>query len=131
MSTKKKSRRKKEVNLKTWLTPKLRRLSYQWPPRKETKRAGKVSRGRYKCAACEEDFHYSQISLDHVDPVIDPEAGFTDWQDYITRLFCSMEGFQILCHQCHDIKTELENDLRKDIKEELKKRIKEAKEDKE
>ena len=120
-------RKKKEINLKTWLVPKLRRLSYQWPPRKDTKTAARIARGQYKCASCEEIFGPKEIYLDHVEPVVDPENGFQGWDEYISRLFTKSDGFQVLCGVCHDIKTELENELRKDIKEELKKRVKEKK----
>ena len=55
--------------------------------------------------------------MDHIDPVVNPETGFTTFDDYIERMFCGVAGFQVLCKSCHDAKTYLENQLRYDIKE--------------
>ena len=119
---KKKTRKKRKPNIKTWLVPKLRRLSYQWPNRKDAKVAARVSRGKYKCAACEDIFGPKEISLDHTVPVIDPIDGYQDWNTYISRLFCEeADGFQVLCNPCHDMKTEWENTVRAENNEEFKK----------
>lgn len=108
-----------EKYLKDWLVQKLRRLSYQWPPRKEAKRAARVSRGKYKCAICEgEEFGPKQIVMDHIEPVIDPEEGFIDFNIYLKRLFCKKELFQVLCKSCHTSKTYLENEIRKQVRNE-------------
>lgn len=102
----------KETKLKTFLVPKLRRLSYMWAPRKEAHAKARVDRGRYKCAHCEQIFGPKEIALDHIIPVVG-ELGFEDWNNYITRLFCDEDGFQVLCHECHTIKTNKENNERK------------------
>lgn len=121
MSIKKKSKRK--VNIKTWLVPKLRRLSYQWPARKDVKTAARVSRGKYRCAMCVEEgvdqlYGPKEINMDHIDPVISVEEGFLGWDVYISRLFCEKEGWQILCKEHHEVKTFLENELRKSMRDE-------------
>jgi hypothetical protein len=43
--------------------------------------------------------------VDHIDPVIDPAVGFVSWDTVIERLFCEVEGFQVLCWACHHAKT--------------------------
>jgi 5-methylcytosine-specific restriction endonuclease McrA len=105
--------------LKHFLTNKLRRISYQWPPRKAAIVAARVSRGKYKCASCEgENFGPKDIQLDHIIPVVDEEIGWTDWNTYIERLFCDEENFQCLCRPCHAAKTFFEQEIRKQVKRE-------------
>jgi len=81
-----------------------------------------VSRGKYQCAECKELFGPKEVILDHIEPVVDPKTGFTTWDDFINRLFCPVEGFQVLCHTCSDSKTIIEDHMRehfKTCKEEL------------
>lgn len=45
-----------------------------------------------------------------VDHIVDC-GSLTSWEDiqgFMQRLFCTKEGLQILCHDCHDIKTHME-----------------------
>lgn len=131
----KKEQKKIDKFLKNWLTQKLRRLSYQWPARKAALRKARISRGRYECAMCkdagvEEQYGPKEIVLDHIDPVVSEEDGWVDWNTYIKRLFCEEKGWQVLCRQCHDIKTYLENDIRRQIRnEKLKEELGEDEED--
>jgi hypothetical protein len=105
--------------LRYFLVNKLRRMSYSWPPRKEAIKRARVSRGKYKCATCEgQDFGPKDIQVDHIIPVINPHTGFTDWNDFIERLFCGVEGFSVKCKVCHDAKTLTENFIRKEVKKE-------------
>lgn len=102
----------KETKLRSFLVPKLRRISYMWEARKLAQGKARVERGRYKCAHCKEIFGNKEIALDHVVPVVGSD-GFEDWNNYIARLFCDEDGFQVLCHSCHTIKTNEENTERK------------------
>lgn len=125
-NTPKKSIKSDEKHLKAWLTQKLRRLSYQWPARKQAIRNARVSRGKYECAMCKEAgiealYGPKQIVLDHIHPVIDPFDGWVDWNNYIERLFCDVDNWQVLCKDHHDMKTTLENEIRKDVKKDEKK----------
>ncbi len=106
----------KTPNIRHWLTHKLRRASYAWPPRKDAIKNARVARGQYKCATCENIFGPKQIQLDHTMPVIDPHQGFTTWDDYINRLFCAEAGFNVMCKGCHSVKTQFENEIRKQVK---------------
>lgn len=103
---------------------KLRSNSLQWPPRNEALKLARVDRGRYVCAGCGEVCGRKDVHLDHIDPIVDVEHGFQDWNTLIERLFCYEEGFQVLCKYCHDTKTEMEKVLR----EKFKKKRKEEKE---
>lgn len=102
----------KNTKLRTFLIHKLRRISYMWEARKNAQTKARVERGRYKCAHCQGIFGNKEIALDHVVPVVGSE-GFIDWNNYIERLFCDEDGFQVLCHPCHTIKTNEENSERK------------------
>lgn len=112
---------KKHPILRHWLTNKLRRLSYQWPPRKQAIKNARIARGQYKCATCEGTFGPKEIQLDHIQPVVDEEIGFIDFNTYIERLFCVEDNFQVLCKPCHAAKTFFEQEIRKQVKHEKRK----------
>lgn len=119
MATKAKTRKKKAFNLQHWLVQKIRRISYQYPPRKDAIKKARVSRGKYKCASClGENFGPKEIQLDHIEPVINPHEGFQNWDIYIGRLFVDIDGWQILCLPCHKVKTQRENIVRTLVKHE-------------
>jgi len=101
------------MELKDFLIRGLRALSYKWQARSEAKKKARVSRGIYECASCKDNWRNKDICLDHIDPVIDPVEGFKDWNEYIRRLFCDAEGFQVLCRDCHLKKSRAENEIRK------------------
>lgn len=122
MTTKvKKPRAKKEPNLKSFIIAGLRRASYRWPERTKAKNAARISRGLYECNGCKNAFGPKDIKLDHIDPVVDVKTGFTNWDDYINRMFCKADGFQVLCDQCHTLKTAVEKQLRVLYKDSVKK----------
>ena len=56
-----------------------------------------------------------QVVVDHIKPVVNPEVGFTNWDDYIKGMFPSDEEkpFQAICRECHDIKCQKEREERK------------------
>lgn len=105
-------KKNKEISLKTWLIPKLRRLSYMWPNRNLAKSIARVERGRYQCNSCKQIFGPKEIHMDHILPVV-PVEGFQDLGNFVESLFCKVEGFQALCSVCHDQKTLAENLQRK------------------
>jgi hypothetical protein len=56
----------------------------------------------------------SEIAVDHIEAIINPETGFVDYNDMIKRMFCGVEGLQVLCNyagerdgrkSCHAIKS--------------------------
>lgn len=103
---------KKKVNLKTFITGVLRRATLKWPARQEALSNARVERGRYRCADCGDLFGPKEIDLDHRVPVIDPKTGFKTWDDFIEKLFCEADMFDVLCKQCHTNKTILEDAMR-------------------
>jgi 5-methylcytosine-specific restriction endonuclease McrA len=96
----------------------LRAGTRRWPPKFETMHEAKTEKrknqatGRqaqhYACAECKEDFPAKQVQVDHKKPVVDPKRGFVDWNTYIERLFCDKKNFQVLCLECHKVKTKKE-----------------------
>lgn len=78
----------------------------------------------YKCADCGQSFPRKEVQCDHIDPVIDPKDGFKGWDEYIRRMLCLDEKLeadflyiakyklQILCSDCHTIKSNKENEIR-------------------
>jgi hypothetical protein len=116
----------KPYNGGTWTTARfngfvkstLRSGSQRWPPK--YKALGQAKQGKrinpatgrlaehYRCAACKGDFPAKNIQVDHISPVIDPNTGFTTWDDVIKRMFCEEDNFQILCRECHKEKTNSE-----------------------
>ena len=78
----------------------LRRLwLYSWQ-RKEVLAKAKVDRGLYICALCVKIFHYKSVAVDHKVQV----GNSSSWQEWIEKLFCPVDGLQVLCHNCHEKK---------------------------
>jgi hypothetical protein len=61
----------------------------------------------HRCEDCRGLFPQNGVQADHVIPVVGPE-GFQNWDLYIKRLFCEVEGFRILCKACHAQVTNIE-----------------------
>jgi hypothetical protein len=96
---------KKVFDPRAWICHALRRASYKWPGRYAAKVRSRVERGRYKCDRCGEIKRDQEVELDHRNPVVDPERGFVDWNEYISRLFIGESGWDVLCVPCHKLKT--------------------------
>lgn len=103
----------KTFNLQRFLIAWLRRGSYRTPVRQEVKKGARIARGIYKCAKCLGSFRNGEFAIDHKKPVVDPKRGFVDWNEFIDRLYCPASGLQVLCHPCHDSKTQRENKRRR------------------
>lgn len=98
---------------KEWIKLAIRRASYKYPPRYTAKVNARRGRNQYECALCNKLFPNKSVQVDHKNPVIDPSTGFVDWNDYVHRMFCDLDGFQILCTDCHIAKSKEENSRRK------------------
>lgn len=89
----------------------LRQASSRWPPKYETAQKARRAfegpgrqRWEYQCAKCKEWFPQKQISVDHIKPV-GTLKDFDDLPAFVSNLFCSVDNLQILCDQCHGIKS--------------------------
>lgn len=117
-----------EARFRSFIKGGLRHLSMRWGPKIEAKKKARVERGRYRCAGYKRRAHIVDVSLppkpggksrrnnvfvDHIDPVIDIETGFTSWDDVINKLFCEIDNLQVLCLECHKHKTADEKESRR------------------
>lgn len=114
---------KKPPSVKSFTIAILRRGSYRWPARNEAFKKARIGRNQYRCVSCgtKKIYQRNMIQIDHILPVVDVEKGFTNFEDYINRLYCPANGFQILCLKHHDEKTAAEKELRKKAKADAKK----------
>ena len=85
----------------------LRKLWLFSPERREAIKKSKVG-GGYKCCVCGGIIPSQKfIKVDHKEQV---RANGWDWNDFVERLFCSSEGLQVMCKECHDKKTKEERE---------------------
>lgn len=122
-----------EGRLRSFLMGVLRSGYRRWPPKYQALKKALVGRkinlktGRmgyhYLCNSCKKEFPTKEVQVDHINPIVDPNKGFMSWDDVIGRLFCSEEGLQVLCSECHSIKTKGENELRKSVASVKKKKM--------
>lgn len=103
-----------ESKYNTFIRNLLRQGTRKWAPMQDVLKEARTERGFYHCAGCEQDVpvttkngrkRIKNIFVDHIEPVVDPEEGFVDWNVYIERMFSEKENFQVLCGECHDKKT--------------------------
>ena len=80
--------------------------------RKTNKATGRLAE-HYKCAKCKKEFVKVDVEVDHIVTVVDVDKGFTSYDEYIDRLFCSPDNLQVLCSKCHKEKTKEERERRK------------------
>jgi 5-methylcytosine-specific restriction endonuclease McrA len=93
----------------------LRNKSRWWKPitqcRMNSRRAYKGTNKRqkfeYQCNKCKNWFPDKQIAVDHKVPAGSLNSG-DDLKGFVERLFCEEEHLQLLCSNCHDIKTKKE-----------------------
>ena len=98
--------------LKNFVMQTLRRGTYRWVyGHVAAKRASTGEHGFKFCESCKGTFRSKDVEKDHVEPVI-PVTGFKSWDETIARMFVKSTGYQILCLQCHDNKTKIENQMR-------------------
>lgn len=101
----------------------LRSASQRWPPKyqclNKAKRGKKINwkTGRiaehYECNSCHKEFVLKDVQVDHKSPIV-PVTGFTTWDEVIDNMFCEEDDLQVLCIQCHKIKSNAEKASRKE-----------------
>lgn len=88
----------------------------------------KQKKVEYRCNICGNWFKSQHTAVDHIDPVIDPNKSFEDWNTFIKRLDCDESNLQVVCsykksckdktkeydkYSCHFLKTKQERDALK------------------
>lgn len=58
----------------------------------------------YTCACCTKKYAAQDVSVDHIIPCGSLRS-WSDLEHFASRLFCDVEGLQVLCKWCHDKKT--------------------------
>lgn len=119
-------KKKKPRTVRQVVEPKLREASRYWHEKKTARDAAKVKvevgkfkngnpkfKTMYKCAKCLNNFDRKDTQMDHIEPVIEAEVGFVDWNTYVERLFVKASGYQCLCRFCHQEKSKAENKKRR------------------
>lgn len=112
----------------------LRRIHMHCKYRNKAKQRCKVDKATYACEECgiylyegSSEKNYlelvdkyidsvevirGKIEMDHKTPVVQPKAGFANFDDYIHSLWVDDTGYTGLCSECHAKKTAKENKQR-------------------
>lgn len=75
--------------------------------KREYKGVVKNQKWEYKCAECKKWHKAKDVSVDHIVPAGSLNT-YDDLVPFVQRLFCSVEGLQVLCRTCHNTKTQQE-----------------------
>lgn len=103
-----------EARFRSFIRSQLRAATMRWGPIADSLKTARTGRGEYLCAQCQQIVPASikvngrrtkNVHVDHINPIIDPDVGFTTYDDLIERMFCEANNLQVLCTECHDIKT--------------------------
>lgn len=93
----------------------LRQKSRWWKPvslckqnaRRNYKGPNKRQKYEYQCNYCKKWFADKNINVDHITPAGTLTCA-NDLPGFVERLFCEVDGLQVLCSGCHNIKTQNE-----------------------
>lgn len=98
--------------LKNYIIAHLRRIGYRAIHRKAAFNRAYKGPGQWECEQCKKIYRtQKELHGDHIQPVVNPEIGFTTWDDYIKKLF--LGEMQAICKEvCHKEKTRGENERR-------------------
>lgn len=113
-----------QAKFNSFIKNNLRSATRKWAPIQQCKKRANVSRGLYKCESCgnevpptvfdeEKRKRMKNIFVDHEVPIIDPAVGFTTWDECIERMFCDSNNLQLICKDCHTIKSREEIEIAK------------------
>jgi len=99
----------------SFLRSALRQKSRWWKPialckqkaRRTYKGSNKRQKFEYQCALCNGWFPEKLINVDHITPAGSLNCA-QDLPGFVERLFCEVDGLQVLCETCHDKKTKAE-----------------------
>lgn len=61
----------------------------------------------YRCNSCQNEFSLKDIQIDHIDPIGSLKSIY-EVQKFIERLYCPYDNLQIICKDCHKVKTKFE-----------------------
>jgi hypothetical protein len=90
----------------------LRSAFQKWGPKHEAKKIAKRGYNQYECAHCGEIYGNKDTEVDHIQPAGSLKT-YEDLPSFVERMFCEVDGFQVLCKTCHQVKTNEERKARK------------------
>lgn len=88
----------------------LRQKSRWWKPilhcKLNARRPCKKGRQKweYQCNCCKQWFSEKEVNVDHIRPAGSLQCA-ADLAKFVETLFCEIDNLQILCTNCHDIKS--------------------------
>ena len=122
-----------------------RKISRWHPARQTVKKKQKVDKALFECSICgkycyegksgtgfitykhkysDKEVSQEYLAIDHINPIIDPKLGWTNWDDFLNRLFCDESNLQGICTEtCHKAKTMLEREIRNKHKKKKEKNV--------
>ena len=94
----------------------LRNKSRWWKPiaqckadaRRKYNGPNKRQKFEYQCKKCKKWFSEKNINVDHIIPAGQLQSG-KDLEGFVERLFCEVESLQVLCIDCHNVKSKKDN----------------------
>lgn len=93
------------------------RRVWSWSPERKTALALAEYHKSYQCAGCLNYFPRKEVQVDHLEECVCPKKGWQGFDIYLERLFCGVDGLQVLCKKkCHKEKTTSANSLRRQAK---------------
>ena len=117
-----------QAKFKSFLKSGLRTLSTKWPPahkilkqnRRASQREDKRIKWEYQCNHCKQWFLQKEIERNHIIPVGGFSQDFSKWPEEFgkiaERMFVGVDGYDLLCKECHAKLTEQQNQERRDNK---------------
>lgn len=102
-----------------WIRSSLRMRSRWWKPISEAKQKAKRNckncgrqKFEYQCNKCKKWFPDKEVEVDHIIDVGSLRCK-EDVGDFIERLFCEVDGLQVVCKVCHQEKTNMARNNKK------------------
>lgn len=111
-----------EARFRSFIRSQLRAATMRWGPIAQCLKDARTGRGEYLCAQCQQIVpatakvngkRIKNVHVDHIEPIVDPTVGFVSYDVLIERMFCEAPNLQVLCNDCHTIKTDAEKALAK------------------
>lgn len=75
--------------------------------RRAYKGTDKRTKWEYKCATCKKWFKTKEVQVDHINPAGSLKE-YSDLPKFVSNLFCDKSNLQVLCKECHAVKTKEE-----------------------
>ena len=116
-----------ESRFRSFIISALRGASQRWGPKALCIKNARTKRGWYKCEGCNKEVPATKevtlkngkkkrkknILADHIVPIVSVMHGFNGFDEWIERCFVELEGYQALCYDCHEAKSNEEKAIAK------------------